>query len=212
MVNRPCLQPLEPAARTAKQSIPIDIPISSPRTAPHCQRPYADTAATLLSTRRSCAAIACEMLPAVALISIVYVSAHALLQLVYQPFEPFLLSLMATLKVGRFVVLLEGLRRYFDDRYLVQGTMVKRQMGFLSYNYRVIFIQCIDIREIRIDQTVAGRFFNFGHIKIGTASTGDYEVILEDVPDPAVVAAQIQKYRARLLKKLKDGSNYSDQE
>ncbi len=95
----------------------------------------------------------------------------------------------------RVAFLLEITRRYFDEVLLVTERGLVQQKGLLSFSYKTASIKYEDIREIRVEQTILQRFFHFGTLKLGTASTRDYEIRFSEMANPHDFSKWVQEER-----------------
>ena len=92
--------------------------------------------------------------------------------------------------------LLEILRRKFDDLYAFSENRVEHFAGRLSLRYNVPSVSYIDIRSVRVRQSIWGRIFDYGNVELGTAAQADSELTLESVRDPESLANIIEQFRA----------------
>jgi uncharacterized membrane protein YdbT with pleckstrin-like domain len=108
--------------------------------------------------------------------------------------------------VWRFLLLLEVIRRYFNEVLLVTNQGLLHKKGILSIHCTTAAIQYSDIREVRVEQSILERIFNFGTLKVGTASIKDYEVVFRRMAHPHRLARWLQKERVGdpLLKESND--------
>jgi len=98
-----------------------------------------------------------------------YVSANVLWPLIY---------------FGRFVLVAEFLRRYFDPIYIFAAKGMAAKQGRLSMKLRSVTVRYADIREMRVEQNILGRLLCYGDVRVGTASTNNYEIDMQNVSNP----------------------------
>ena len=94
------------------------------------------------------------------------------------------------------LVFLEMVRRHFDDRVVVKANVIEHHQGKLSMSYTVPVIDYTDIREIRIDQSLFGRFCDFGNVSIGTSASEGIEMTIMGAPSPHELRTLLEKLRS----------------
>ncbi len=99
--------------------------------------------------------------------------------------------------------LLEVLRRWKNDLYVLGIHNLTRFGGRLSLNYAVPVIKYMDIRGITVKQGIFGRILNYGDILIGTAAADGNELALVGVNDPGELVELIEELRTNSEKILK---------
>lgn len=82
------------------------------------------------------------------------------------------------------LVLLEIIRRSYDDLYVFTLEGVKAYDGRLSLNYSVPVVRYTHVREVLVVQDIIGRIFDYGDVKLGTAAQDGYELIMKGVRAP----------------------------
>jgi len=92
--------------------------------------------------------------------------------------------------------LLELLRRQYDDLYIFSESRIQHKAGRLSLNYRVPSIKFVDIRSIRVVQSVWGRILGYGNIELGTSAQADSELLLIGIVAPRELADLIDDLRS----------------
>ena len=116
--------------------------------------------------------------------------------------QPFADWLSTAYRVAVLLIALDMVRRYFDQTLTLARSRVIHARGILGLSLKRLSIAYRDVRDIRIEQSVFGRFLNYGTIMLGTASTFHYEVSFRGVYDPYTVAREIEircaKARGRL--------------
>jgi hypothetical protein len=93
-------------------------------------------------------------------------------------------------------VFLEMVRRHFNDRVVVKANVIEHHQGKLSLSLNVPVIDYSDIREIRINQSLFGRFCDFGDVAIGTSGTEGIEMTLRGAPSPHELRNLLEQLRA----------------
>jgi len=81
-------------------------------------------------------------------------------------------------------LLLEATWRIYNVRYVVDEQGIEAWDGILSLRQHIIQVRHEDVRSIETDQTVVERILDVGEVLVGTAATGQIEVILQGVPSP----------------------------
>lgn len=87
--------------------------------------------------------------------------------------------------------------RIYNVRYVIDSKGIECREGILSLNLRSTRIAYEDVRSIETEQTLFGRFLDFGDILIGTAATGGIEIWFEGIGSPKEVQEIIQTERER---------------
>jgi len=85
--------------------------------------------------------------------------------------------------------------RIYNVRYVVNTRFIEARIGILSLKQRLTRVRYEDVRSIESDQTLVERFFNIGNVQIGTAASGEVEVVLEGIDSPREVQEMIQNER-----------------
>lgn len=93
------------------------------------------------------------------------------------------------------LVLAETARRYYNDLYIICDDHILRKQGRLSLKYSVPLVKYIDIRGIRVNQSILGRIFNYGDVLVGTAAQDDSEIILAAIDSPEELAQVLEDAR-----------------
>lgn len=94
-----------------------------------------------------------------------------------------------------FIILLETVRRYYDDLYIIGDDTISRKQGRLSLNYSISTIKYIDIRGVMISQSFWGRVLGYGDVMIGTAAQDEAELVLQNVDAPEELSKLIPLFR-----------------
>ena len=149
-----------------------------------------------LTLRPSYIAIALKMIPAMLLLTFGYVVLGECAKGLHGEAHAFTIALQTGLfRIGRVFILVELLRRRFNFQYRLKKHGIIVRNGLLSTKLGIARIKYRDIREIRVEQDVVGRIFNYGNLLIGTASTGDHEIEFRQVSNPRQIAHWIQTER-----------------
>ncbi len=93
------------------------------------------------------------------------------------------------------VLLLEVLRKYHDDLYMLGMHKVTHFNGRLSLSYSVPVVKYAHIRSVTVNQDIWGRIFDFGDVMIQTAAQDKNEVVLEGVRAPLELATLVEDLR-----------------
>ncbi len=96
---------------------------------------------------------------------------------------------------------LEMVRRYFDQQLIMGHTRVLQLKGIVAWRAVKVSLRYADVREIHVTQTICGRIFGYGDISVGTAASGEYEIVLIGFANPQRIA--------HLLDELRKGSDSS---
>lgn len=94
--------------------------------------------------------------------------------------------------------LLELLRRQYDDLYIFSDNRIQHKAGRLSLNYRVPSIKFVDIRSIRVIQSVWGRILGYGDVELGTSAQSETELSLLGMLAPRELAQLIDDIRSQV--------------
>ena len=101
---------------------------------------------------------------------------------------------VAFIGVGTLLVLLALIKNYFfylSTTYIVGRDYIQRVTKFVRTKTTDIPTQ--NIRAIDIEQGIVERIFHIGTVKIATAATKGYELLLERVDNPFVLKYDIEK-------------------
>lgn len=160
-------------------------------------RPY-PSANRVLQIRKAPIALLLEMVPFVSVLSVIYLICIFIVGILD---TEYLNSISGNgylcFNILRLILLLELVRRYFNDVYKLDLNKMIQHSGMISLNYRISSIKYQDIREVKIEQTLSGRLLGYGDICIGTASSSQYEVILKSVFRPKILAEWVNQARTR---------------
>jgi hypothetical protein len=110
------------------------------------------------------------------------------------------ISLLPTLSVRWLALipaglLLEILRRLYDDLYILRDERVLHQDGKLSLKYSVPAVRYSDIRAITVYQDLLGRILDYGDVDIGTAAQAGAEISIYGVRSPKELARVLDEFR-----------------
>jgi len=176
--------------QTIGNARPAEAATESPR---HPARPLCtDT----LRIRRSFRSITVDMLIFIIPLSIVYAIVSFISDNSHSTqLEPVFFTALVLLNILRIGVFLEFIRRHFNDLYIIDNRRIRQGHGYLSFNFKVSHIKHQDIREVTVEQSILGRLLDFGNLKIGTASTNDYEIEFIGIGAPKKVSQIIMERR-----------------
>jgi uncharacterized membrane protein YdbT with pleckstrin-like domain len=152
-----------------------------------------------LKIRHSIIGILLELSLTVAGISVLYALFLPAIAASWNWPKPILNYSLHALDVARLLVLLELIRRYFNDLYILSDRRIRQMRGYISFSFSITNIKLCDIREVKIEQSLFGRLLGYGTVHIGTASTNAYEVQLKKIAHPRDLAEEIS--RRRLIQK-----------
>ena len=91
-------------------------------------------------------------------------------------------------RLALLALLLEMLRRYYNDLYIFGRNRVIHYQGRLSLRARTLSICYADIREITVQQSLIGRLLNYGTLVLGTAASDPTQMELHDLAKPHKLA------------------------
>ena len=94
----------------------------------------------------------------------------------------------------------------YDCKYMIDDNGVEAQVGLASMSLRQPRLRYEDIRGVEPNQTIWERILGIGSVLVGSAMTGDVEIVMEGVPNPRAIQVLINKERDRHLHKLIEGS------
>lgn len=92
-------------------------------------------------------------------------------------------------------LLLEILRRLYDDLYILRDERVLHQDGKLSLKYSVPAVRYSDIRAITVYQDLLGRILDYGDVDVGTAAQAGAEISIYGVRSPKELARVLDEFR-----------------
>ena len=96
--------------------------------------------------------------------------------------------------IGTLLVLLALIKNYFfylSTTYIIGRDYIQRVTKFVRTKTTDIPTQ--NIRAIDVEQDIIERIFHIGTVKIATAATKGYELLLERVDNPFVLKYDIEK-------------------
>ncbi|MGI6680719.1 MAG: PH domain-containing protein [Bdellovibrionota bacterium] len=96
------------------------------------------------------------------------------------------------------ICVLEVIRRYFNDKYVIHSDKIISVQGIISFHLTRNTINYIDIREIKTNQTILGRLVGYGDLQISTASTSEIEITLRNIDDVNSLNQEIIRYKNAL--------------
>ena len=98
------------------------------------------------------------------------------------------------------LLLLEALRRKFNDRYTLTNQKLIQESGLLSIKYKMVSLRLDDLREVKTSQSLLGRLLDFGTITAGTAAIAKEEIIFIGVSAPDEIARKIREKMPQVRK------------
>lgn len=101
------------------------------------------------------------------------------------------------------ILLCLAVLRIYNVRYVIDSRGLESRVGILGFQQRVVRVRFTDIRSAEIEQTILGRMLNIGDVEVGTAGTGDLEIVFAGVSAPNEVQDMIQREKDRALEILK---------
>ena len=87
--------------------------------------------------------------------------------------------------------------RVYNVRYVIDSRGIEARVGILSTHQRITRVRFEDIRSVETEQTLMQRLLDIGDVEIGTAATGEIEILFDGVPTPTEVQDMIQTERDR---------------
>ena len=99
----------------------------------------------------------------------------------------------------------------YDAKYMIDDNGVEAQVGLASMSLRQPRLRYEDIRGVEPNQTIWERILGIGSVLVGSAMTGDVEIVMEGVPNPRAIQVLINKERDRHLHKLIEGGTGANQ-
>jgi len=113
---------------------------------------------------------------------------------------------VAAYRIACAVLVLEMIRRYFDQVLILGRRRIIYFKGILSLHCTKVSVRYSDIRELHVTQSILGRILHYGDISIGTAAKGEYEIIAFGLASPERLALIIDD-----LRKFGDDERLQDQ-
>ncbi|GEM_PF-1018870 len=99
------------------------------------------------------------------------------------------------------LVLLEIIRRRFNDKYILGREILQHIGGRIALRYYIHIIKYSDIRAVNVVQSFWGRMLNFGTLEVSTAAQGEGDVFFYGVRSPEELAQLIEQFRAENQKR-----------
>lgn len=94
-------------------------------------------------------------------------------------------------------VVLELLRRYYNDLYIIGRDKITHYQGRISLRLATPSVRGIDLRAITVSQGILGRILDYGDVAIATAAQEGPEIILRGVRAPHELAKLIDDLRQK---------------
>ena len=93
-------------------------------------------------------------------------------------------------------MLIEIVRCYNDDLYVLERERIVHHAGLLSWTYHVPSIRYYDIRAVQVSQGIIGRIFNFGDVELSTAAQDRSELIITGIHNPLEFCQTVEDMRS----------------
>ncbi len=93
-------------------------------------------------------------------------------------------------------ILLELVRCYNNDLYVLERERIVHHAGLLSWTYHVPSIRYYDIRAVQVNQAIIGRIFNFGDVELSTAAQEHSELVITGIHNPREFCRLIEDMRS----------------
>ena len=87
--------------------------------------------------------------------------------------------------------------RIYDVRFAVDSRGVHCTVGIMNIYQRTTSIRYEDVRGITLEQTIIERSLGIGRLLIGTAATGESEILFDGIAVPEEVQAMITSEREK---------------
>ncbi|NMC61844.1 MAG: PH domain-containing protein [SAR324 cluster bacterium] len=100
-----------------------------------------------------------------------------------------------SLAIIPFLILLEIIRRKYNQAYVFGIDKAIQKTGLLWFTYNETVIEYGDVRSINVLQNFWGRILNFGTLDISTAAQEDSELSLQGIVEPEELAALVDQLR-----------------
>lgn len=107
---------------------------------------------------------------------------------------------LPTLMLMPFGKLVYLLWKAYDAKFIIDSRGIEMTVGMLSLSQKRVKVRYEDIRAIELEQTILARILNYGDVLIGSAATGEIEIIIDSVAAPKEVQEMIQVERDRRLR------------
>lgn len=99
------------------------------------------------------------------------------------------------------IILLEILRRRYNDKYILGREILSHIGGRIALKYYIHIIKYSDIRAVNVVQSFWGRILNFGTLEVSTAAQGEGDVFFYGVKSPEELAQIIEQFRGENQKR-----------
>lgn len=96
-------------------------------------------------------------------------------------------------------ILLEIIRRQYDDLYIFGLHRITHLRGRLSLSYNIPVVKYADIRAINVSQSFWGRVLDYGEVSIGTAAHEGNELLITGIRAPEELALLLDKLRSNSI-------------
>lgn len=99
-----------------------------------------------------------------------------------------------------FLILSLGIFGIYNTKYSLEPDGVFSLEGILSFSQKSYKVRYEDIKSVEMHQTLLGRIFDYGDIKVGSAALGSVEINFRGVASPLEVQEMIINERDRMQK------------
>lgn len=106
-------------------------------------------------------------------------------------------TLVRVISLVPIAVVLELLRRYYNDVYLIGRDKVTHYQGRVSLRLATPSIRNIDLRAITVSQGLLGRILDYGEVALATAAQEGPEIIMTGIRAPHELAKLIDDLRQK---------------
>lgn len=100
-------------------------------------------------------------------------------------------------------IILLSIFNIYNVRYSLDSRFIEARRGILSFSQSITRVRYEDVRSLESDQSLVGRLLDVGAVQVGTAASGQVEIVLDGIASPTEVQERIQRERdarQRLLK------------
>ncbi|NDC39866.1 MAG: PH domain-containing protein, partial [Proteobacteria bacterium] len=106
-------------------------------------------------------------------------------------------SVVRVLTLVPIALVLELLRRYYNDLYMIGRDKVTHYQGRVSLRLATPSVRSIDLRAITVSQGLMGRICDYGDVALATAAQEGPEIIMVGVRSPHELAKLIDELRQK---------------
>lgn len=102
------------------------------------------------------------------------------------------------------LTVLEIVRRYFNTIYILEPERATRISGRLAIRIQRFSVAYIDVREVKLHQTILGRIFDYGTVAFETASKEIPELSLSHIATPKQISNYVEKLRSDSIRAIRN--------